>query len=163
MPDTPRFALPLLEAGQAQKEVTHNEALLALDRLLHVRVETRGLGVPPAGVAPGVAYLVPAGASGAWAGQADSIASHDGFGWNFAAPVPGVVAYVADEAVFVHFDGAWSDGAWPAAGLRVGGRTLLAALPATIAEPVGGTLVDTECRNVVSAMIGALRAQGVIA
>jgi Protein of unknown function (DUF2793) len=162
MSDTPRFALPLLEAGQAQKEVTHNEALLALDRLLHVRVETRGAGAPPTGVAPGVAYLVPTGATGAWAGRDQSIASHDGFGWNFTAPVPGMIVYVADEAAFLTYDGLWSDGAWPAAGLRVGGRTLLAASPATIAEPAGGTVIDAECRNVINSLIAALRAQGVI-
>ena len=34
MPATPRLALPLIAAGQAQKDVTHNEAVLALDRLV---------------------------------------------------------------------------------------------------------------------------------
>ena len=33
MSDTARWALPLLEAGQAQKEMTVNEALTALDLL----------------------------------------------------------------------------------------------------------------------------------
>ena len=33
MTDTARWALPLLEAGQAQKEMTHNEALQRLDLL----------------------------------------------------------------------------------------------------------------------------------
>jgi len=34
MPSTPHLALPLLAAAQAQKHVTHNEALAALDALV---------------------------------------------------------------------------------------------------------------------------------
>ena len=35
---TPRCALPLLATAQAQKEVTHNEALVLLDALIHAAV-----------------------------------------------------------------------------------------------------------------------------
>lgn len=35
MDDTPRWTLPLLAAGQAQKEMTHNEALSLLDLIVH--------------------------------------------------------------------------------------------------------------------------------
>ena len=38
MPDTPNLALPLIAAAQAQKHVTHNDALLALDALLQCAV-----------------------------------------------------------------------------------------------------------------------------
>jgi len=34
LPSTPRLALPLLAVAQAQKEVTHNEALALLDLLV---------------------------------------------------------------------------------------------------------------------------------
>ena len=44
---TDRLRLPLLTAGQAQKEVTHNEALLLLDLLVHASVQSAGLTSPP--------------------------------------------------------------------------------------------------------------------
>lgn len=47
MSETPHWNLPLLTAGQAQKEISHNEALLWLDRLLHLTVVSRALGHPP--------------------------------------------------------------------------------------------------------------------
>ena len=37
---TPRWALPQLFAGQAQKEVFHNEALARIDMLLHGHAES---------------------------------------------------------------------------------------------------------------------------
>ena len=42
-----RFALPLLHAGQAQKEITHNEALQLIDMLLHPYAESASLTAPP--------------------------------------------------------------------------------------------------------------------
>ena len=38
MTKTARWALPLLEAGQAQKEMGHNEALAAIDLLMTTAV-----------------------------------------------------------------------------------------------------------------------------
>ena len=40
--DTPRWSLPLLAAGQAQKEMTHNEALSLLDLVVHPCVRRWG-------------------------------------------------------------------------------------------------------------------------
>ncbi len=62
---TTRFAVPLLVAGQGQKDVTHNEAVLALEALAHPVVEDAGRTTPPASAAVGEAYVVGAGASGA--------------------------------------------------------------------------------------------------
>ena len=47
MSDTPRLGLPLLAAGQAQKHVTHNDALMRLDALAHLAVASRAQTVPP--------------------------------------------------------------------------------------------------------------------
>jgi hypothetical protein len=47
MSNTIRHSLPLLAAGQAQKEVTHNEALLAIDRQLQLSVVSRTRAQPP--------------------------------------------------------------------------------------------------------------------
>lgn len=109
MTTTPRSALPLLAAAQAQKHVTHNEALLQLDALSSARLLDRDLAAPPASPADGDAYLVAAGASGDWTGQSGRIAFAVDGAWRFYAPFAGLMAYVADEAAFLVFDGAaWS-------------------------------------------------------
>ncbi len=46
MTDTPHLALPLLAAAQAQKHVTHNEALAMIDALVHLAVKERFTGPP---------------------------------------------------------------------------------------------------------------------
>ena len=43
MNDTPNLALPYILASQAQKHVTHNEAIRTLDCLVQLAVESRGL------------------------------------------------------------------------------------------------------------------------
>src|SRR3546814_18076891 len=65
---TPRFSLPLLAVAQAQKEVTHNEALTLLDALVHAAIEAGPLATPPANPALGQCWLVDAAATGVWSG-----------------------------------------------------------------------------------------------
>jgi hypothetical protein len=161
MTQTLRHGLPLLAAGQAQKEVTHNEALLAIDCRLQTTVQTRSLAVPPIAPAPGAMFIVAAGASETWAGRSGMVASWDGFGWRFLAPAEGWIVWVVDEAGFVSYDGDWTT-AWPVNGLRIAGRDVLAAPPASIAAPSGGSVVDEACRAAVSALMVALRNQGIV-
>ncbi len=163
MAETARHALPLLSAGQAQKEVTHNEALLKIDRLLQVAVVTRGISVPPAVPVANAAYIVGPAPGGSWAGQAGRLASYDGFGWVFTDPVRGCLAWIIDEGCFAIFDTSWSDGDWPATGLSIGGRRLLAAPAVAVAAPTGGTIVDSEARAALAALLVALANQGLIA
>ncbi|MEI9887051.1 MAG: DUF2793 domain-containing protein [Rhizomicrobium sp.] len=109
-PSTPRAALPLLAAAQAQKHVTHNEALLQLDALLFARFVDRDLTAPPSSPADGDTYLVKATASGAWTGQSGKIAYASSGAWRFAAPFAGFAAYVVDESKLIVFNGtAWVD------------------------------------------------------
>jgi hypothetical protein len=162
MNETTRHALPLLSAGQAQKEITHNEALLAIDRQLHLAVESRALEVPPTAPASGAAYIIATGAAGEWKGRAGQIASFDGFGWHYTVPVKGCVAWIADEAAFSVHDGSWSASGWTANGLRISGRAVLAVQPVAIAAPAGGTNVDSQCRAVVVQLLTALRDQGIV-
>lgn len=108
--ETPRAGLPFIAAAQAQKHVTHNEALAELDALLGARFLDRDLTAPPASPADGDAYLVHATATGAWAGQEGKIAFCLDADWRFYDPFAGLVALVIDESKFIAFDGSiWAD------------------------------------------------------
>ena len=54
MSNTTKLILPLIEAAQAQKHVTHNEALFTLDTVVQLSVADRDLPAPPGGPADGV-------------------------------------------------------------------------------------------------------------
>jgi hypothetical protein len=107
---TPRSGMPLLAAAQAQKHVTHNEALLQLDALGCARILDRDLTAPPSSPNDGDTYLVHATATGDWAGQDGRIAYAIDGGWRFYEPFAGLMAYVVDETKPIVFDGsAWND------------------------------------------------------
>ncbi|WP_286158990.1 DUF2793 domain-containing protein [Methylobacterium sp. Leaf456] len=105
---TPSLALPLIAGGQAQKHVTHNEALALLDALVQLAVIDKDLAAPPANPAEGDRYIVAADPSGAWAGWAGRIARYQDGAWLSRVPRPGWLAFVADEAEIYSFVG----GAW---------------------------------------------------
>ena len=160
MAQTSRYALPLLQAGQAQKEITHNDALARIDALLHLAVDSRHNSA--ATEANGTVWIVPAGASGAWAGHDGEIAIFDFSGWSFVAPVEGCVAFVRDEGIFIHYAGGqWRD-AWTVPTLAVGGMTLSGSSPAAVTTPDGGLVVDVEARAALGQLLTTLRASGVI-
>ena len=125
MTDTPRLALPVIEAAQAQKHVTHNDALVLLDCLTQLAVESRVLTAPPASPADGACYIPAAGASGAWSGFDNQLALYSGGGWLRLAPVSGLKAWVKDERLTLTYeDGVWRDGVALTAN---GGRVTLRA------------------------------------
>lgn len=107
---TPRTGVPLLAAAQAQKHVTHNEALLEFDALLCCRILDRTLTAPPASPADGDTYLVAATGTGLWAGQDGKIAYAVDGAWRFYVPFTGLSAYVAAETAMLVYTGAvWVD------------------------------------------------------
>jgi hypothetical protein len=107
---TPRASVPLLSAAQAQKHVTHNDALLELDALLYCRILDRDITDPPAIPVDGDTYLVKATGTGLWAGQDGNIAFCVDGGWRFYAPFEGLTAFIADEAVMlVYTASGWAD------------------------------------------------------
>lgn len=105
---TPRLSLPLLAAGQAQKHVTHNDALSRLDALIQLSVESRSQGAPPAEPEELSAFIVPAGGAGVFAGRENQIALFEDGSWSFLMPRPGWQAWVADEAEHQ----LWTGSAW---------------------------------------------------
>lgn len=106
MSNSPNLAMPFLEAAQAQKHVTHNEALAVLDAVVMLAVASRDLSAPPTSPADGARYLVASGASGAWADQDGKIAAWQDGAWRFLSPREGWLAWIADEAALLAFDGA---------------------------------------------------------
>lgn len=109
MSDSTRYNLPLIAANQAQKHVTHNEALAQLDDLLGLNVLSRGLSDPPV-ASDGDCYLVADSATGDWAGQEEQIACRRGGAWRFYPPVTGQTAYLADEGTLIIYTGTgWQD------------------------------------------------------
>lgn len=109
MTDTPKLALPLLDGAQAQKHVTVNEALARIDALLGGGVKSRTADVPGA-PADGDVHVVPAGPTGAWAGEDGRIALFLNGGWEFVTAPEGLSLWVEDEAVRVTRDGGWTAG-----------------------------------------------------
>ncbi|WP_421852682.1 DUF2793 domain-containing protein [Oricola sp.] len=102
---TARLQLPYILPSQAQKHVTHNEALRMLDALVQPVVASRTLASPPASPANGDGYIVASGATGDWAGQDNALAVFQDGAWQFFPPAAGWLAYVVDGAERVVFTG----------------------------------------------------------
>lgn len=111
MPDTtPILSLPLLLPSQAQKHVTHNEALRLLDVAVQLSVLDRSRTAPPASPQNGDCHIIAAASTGDWAGQSGKIAAWWDEVWLFMAPKTGWSAWVIDETRAVVFrDGVWAD------------------------------------------------------
>lgn len=158
------WGLPLLQAGQSQKEITHNEAIVRADALLHLAVESRAAGTPPAAPVPGQSWIVAPSASGDWAGHGGDIAAFQAGGWSFLLPREGCLAWVRDEGRFaIRTHTGWRSDAWPAGGVEVGGARVVGSQQAAIATPSGGMTVDAEARMAIEAILAALRTHGLIA
>lgn len=122
MATTTNLALTLLEASQAQKEVTINEALMCLDAMIGSAVTSRSISTPPGSPATGVVYIVGASPTGAWAGQANKLAYFDQV-WRFITPLSGARAWVRDELRDYQYNGS----AWQAVTLGGSIRVVTAA------------------------------------
>jgi len=160
---TGRFGLPHIVAGQAQKEVTHNEALALIDLLLHPVAETMMLGTPPGAPVIGRTWIVAAAATGAWAGKTDMLATWTDGGWRFAAPVAGMAVWLNDRTLHARWTGsAWRIAAWPTAGILCDGVQVVGPRQPAIAAPEGGDIVDAPARKAIFAILNTLINHGLI-
>lgn len=151
MDSTVRFGLPLLIAGQGQKEITHNEALLLLDAVVACTVEQRDLVTPPQSPAEGQCWIVPSSATLAWQGKTDQIAIWTAGGWRFLVPPEGTSVFVRQGRERLRrLDGEWRTEA--PSGAPVAG----------IAGPLGGATVDSEARAVLNTLLDRMRTLGLI-
>ncbi|MEP7350531.1 MAG: DUF2793 domain-containing protein [Sphingorhabdus sp.] len=148
MPDdqTSHHSLPYIAVSQALKEITHNEALLRIDALLHPVIES-ALSVPPVVVLAdaGKCWLVTQDATGEWQGEDNKIAIWTGGSWRFQAATPGMRIRNRQNGT----DISWSGTIWVSA-------------PA-IGDPLSGTIIDVEARAAITALLSHFRMIGELA
>lgn len=109
MSTTPNLGLELIPANSLQPWVAVNDALQVLDALVQLAAESITVTAPPAATA-GQRWIVPAGATGDWAGQEGAVALCTAPGlWRFIAPQEGFKAWVVDEAASYRYtSGSWT-------------------------------------------------------
>lgn len=144
MSNTPNFHMPLLFAAQAQKEITHNEAIVLIDALLAGCVEA--VVSNPASLSPsdGQAWIIGSDPVGLWAGRAGQVAVFTSGGWRFAPAAAGMKLLDRSAGVILRNTGS----GWSA--------------PTALADPAGGAVVDSEARSAITAILAALRESGMI-
>lgn len=139
---TPRFTLPLLFAGQAQKELTVNEACARIDALLHPAIEGTA-DDPPGSPADGECWLTGAAPTGAWDGHPGELACWQSASWIFTVPRDGMRLLDRATGQVTLYRGGWT-------------------APTTPVAPAGGTTVDAEARAAIADLIAALADAGVL-
>lgn len=107
-----KLSLPYLLPNQAQKHVTVNESLRALDALVQLSVLSMNETVPPTNPNDGDRYIPAAESEGEWLAQEGMIACFQDGVWRFYQPQAGWMAWVELAQSFWVFDG--SD--WQASG-----------------------------------------------
>ncbi len=159
---TARLSLPLMAAGQSQKEVTHNEALLRIDLLVQTTVMSGPQSTPPASPLEGQGWIVGKSPTGIWAGKADYLVQWTRNGWLFVPPFEGLSVWAVTGGRGWRFGaGRWSD-AVEASSVRVAGKQVIGPQQPPIVLPQGGANPDPEARAAISMVINSLRAHGLI-
>lgn len=139
MVTTPKLGIPLLSGSQAQPEVTHNQAILAIQSLLNGVKALQN--APPGSPADGDSYIVGTAGTGAWNGHNNQIAIFFG-GWIFLPGVDddGVIIPMgaAQEGLTVYNQALdqqyrWSGAAWAA--LSSGGDPSITPFTTAPANP----------------------------
>src|SRR3569623_1509159 len=160
---TARFALPLLQPGQAQKEMFHNAAIAGLDLVAQPGVVAAGVDTPPIALEVGQCWIVGSAPTGDWDGQANTLAGWGADGWRFGAPFEGMAEWVIGDALVARFrDGGWAIGTETATVLKLDGDQVVGARQPAIAEPSGGATIAAESRATLASILAALRTHGLI-
>ena len=139
---TPKTGLPLLIAGQAQKEFFVNQSLAILDTL-NARTVIASQPSPPSQSGDGECFRVTAPATGAWEGCEGHLAIQIGGDWHFVAPREGMQVFdiEADTSLFYKAD--WQAAVRPT-------------------NPADGTTIDTEARAAIEQLINVLHDFGIL-
>lgn len=99
---TARLNLPYLAAAQAQKHVTLNEALSALDGLVQTAAESRTVAAQPPAPAEGALHILPNDRSGPeWSlHPPGALVRFEAGGWERLTAAAGALVFVKDEGRF---------------------------------------------------------------
>jgi hypothetical protein len=139
---TPRQYLPLLFAGQAQKELFVNESLARIDALLHCAI--MGLATtPPGSPAEGDCWLIGPSPNGAWTGKNGQLALFQSGNWLFQPPFDGLRLLDRSTGQERRFHGVW----------KVANRP---------SSPTGGMVIDLEARTALANLFDSLTIAGIL-
>ncbi len=107
---SPRLDLPFLQPSQAQKHVTHNEALRRLDLVVQLSVVATNATTPPPAPEQGEVHALGSAPTDEWAGQAGNLAAWLDNAWHFLSPGIGWRAWDQTAGQIRIWDGsAWID------------------------------------------------------
>ncbi len=107
---SPRLNLPFLQPSQAQKHVTHNEALRQLDLVVQLSVVSTSSTNPPAAPEQGEVHGLGANPTGDWDGHAGELAAWIDNAWHFLTPQTGWRAWDQADGQVKLWDGsAWTN------------------------------------------------------
>lgn len=163
MDRTDRLSLPLIMPGQAQKELFHNEALLALDTIVAGVVEGPSRNDPPATAIVGQCFIIGGSPSGDWSGFPDHLATFTSAGWRFIAPTIGLTLLdKSTETYATYGSSGWQTGQIRGSSVLIGGNQVVGPRADPIAAPQGGQTVDVEARACTAAILAVLRQHGLI-
>ena len=119
--DTAILSMPYIMPSQAQKHVTHNEAIKVLDVLVQLAVLSKSLNAAPSSPAEGDRYIVGPAPTGVWAGLGGKVVAFLDGVWEAFTPQTGWVAAIVDQDVIAIWTGStWRDlnQALPMAGIN---------------------------------------------
>ena len=139
---SPRYGLPLLFAGQSQKEFYVNDAHARIDALLHAAIEGDA-DDPPASPVEGECWLVGASPTGDWVGHPGELACYEAGTWIFADPRDGMRLLDRSTGQVKLYRGGWT-------------------APTGPAGPSGGTTIDAEARTAIADLITVLSDAGIL-
>lgn len=103
MEKTENLQIPYIIPNQAQKHVTHNEAITALDALVQLSVESFGENAPPADPNIGSRYIIGSTPIGAWSGHENEVTAWQDGTWRFYKPKDGWVTIDAASETLLFF------------------------------------------------------------
>jgi hypothetical protein len=137
-----RLALPLLFAGQSQKELFVNESLARIDSLLHCAIEGKS-DAPPVDPVDGECWLIGAAPTGPWSGRGGQIALFESGQWLFQSPLEGMTVFNRTTGQDMRFRQDW-------------------VAPTRPTLPSGGSIIDAEVRTALAELIDSLVTAGIL-
>ena len=102
---TRNLSLPYIMPSQAQKHITHNEALRVLDALVQISFRSIGTNAPPTTPVEGDQYAIGGNPTDVWQNQANKIAVYQDSAWAFFEAQKGWIAFEENDNKIVVFDG----------------------------------------------------------